>query len=349
MFKNLTPNQLFLFAIATVLLLMAAFSFYLLQDPSAPLPFLPPPTTSTSTPLPQLITITTAPSSTSIPTRQTSYTPFANLLTPNPENPSEVPDQSETAITGGTTSPGVPTNTATIIPSGTSPYTLTPTYTTITPSPMVTGTLSTGEYGITGRVIQNGTPVANIVVEFEDDVAPRQASTNSGGYYWFTTLAPGTAFTLLFNQDDNLQLTPASELASMAWIEGALPTGVSIIDLPDFEISLNLHGMIFELQSPVDGATYSTAAISPSNPIQFVWSLYNQGGSYHVEVGPNGSDQTVWISNQLTSTNYMWDGTLDDDTHISEGAYWWRVAVTKSLGNYIVVIYTQQLDILFNP
>jgi hypothetical protein len=45
----------------------------------------------------------------------------------------------------------------------------------------------------------------------------------------------------------------------------------------------------------------------------------------------------------------MWNGTLDDGTHISQGAYWWRVAVTKSLGNYVLDIFSQQFDILFNP
>lgn len=51
----------------------------------------------------------------------------------------------------------------------------------------------------------------------------------------------------------------------------------------------------------------------------------------------------------LPSTNMMWNGTLDDGTHISQGAYWWRVAATKSLGNYVQVIFTQQSDIQFTP
>ena len=334
---------------AAVLLLLAAFSFYLLQDPSAPLPFAPPPATNTLTPLPPSSTHTMAPTSTSIPTRQTSYTPFATLSTPNPESHTQAPDLTLTTVPGGTTSPGVPTNPGSSLPSSTSLYTVTPGSAIITPSPTITRTLTSGEYGITGRVIQNGTPVANVLVEFQDDVAARQAFTNLGGHYWFTSLAPGTTFTLAFNQTDNPQLTPAPEIASLAWIEGSLPTGINIIDLPDFEVSLNLSGMIFELQTPVDGATYSAAVISSSNPIQFVWSLYSQGGSYHVELGPSGSNEPIWTSSQVASTNFMWDGTLDDDTHISNGTYWWRVAVKKSLGNYVAVIYAQQSDILFNP
>jgi hypothetical protein len=318
------------------------------------LPFAPPPVTSTFTSLPPEGTITTAPSSTSSPTRQTSYTPFASLLTPDLGTPSEVPIPSETAVPGVTTSPSGPTSTATVKTTvtpaaGTYTATITPTSANPTPSPTATETLSAGEYSVTGRVIQNGTPIPNVVVDFEDDVAPRSDTTDSGGHYSFITLAPGTTFSLTFNQGDNPHLTPTSEVASLARIEGNLPTGVNIIDLPDLEVSINLNRMIFELQTPIDGATFSAAAISPSNPIQFTWSLYNQGGSYHVELGPNGRNDPIWTSSQLASTSLMWNGTLDDGSHISEGAYWWRVAGTKSLGNYVLVIFTKRLDILFNP
>jgi hypothetical protein len=198
-------------------------------------------------------------------------------------------------------------------------------------------------------VVQNGTPVANVVVEFADNSAPRQAHTNPGGHYWFITLAPGTNFTLTFKQSDNLRLTPTSEVASVARITGTLPTGVNIIDLPDFEVSIYLNGNLFELQTPADGNSYSATAISASNPLQFDWSLYSQVGTYMVQLGPNGSDVPIWSSSQLAPTNYMWNGTLDDNTHITQGSYWWRVFVTKSLGNYSLIVFTQQFHIQFNP
>jgi hypothetical protein len=348
MIKNLTSSQLLLIAIAAVLLLLAAFSFYLLQDPSAPLPFAPPPGTSSSTPLPPPPTVTPVPTVLQ-PTRQTSYTPLAAFVTPNTGTASESPTQSGTSLSSETASPTSSTLTPTSRPPGTPSSTVVPSSATSTTSPTATGTLSPGEYGVTGRVVQNGTAVANVVVEFADDVAPRQATTNPSGHYWFITFAPGVNFTLTFKQSDNLRLTPTPQVASLAWIEGTMPTGVNIIDLPDLEVSINLNGIAFELLSPADGSTYSASSISTSNPIQFNWSLYSQGGTYMVQLGPNSSDVPIWSSSQLSSTSYMWNGTLNDGTHISQGSYWWRVSVTKSLGNYILVVFTQQFHIQFNP
>jgi hypothetical protein len=340
MIKNLSTNQILLIAMATVVLLLAALSFYLLLDPSAPLPFTPPSPSSTITLLPPSPSYTPAPSSTSIPTRQTSYTPFASPATTDTGTPVEGTGTSETVspVPSGTITPPLPTNTSTLQP-----------LVTTSVSPTASQTLTAGEYEVIGRVVQNGTPVANVVVEFADDAPPRKNTTNSGGHYSFISLAPGTNFTLAFKQVDNPQLTQVPDIASLAWIEGSLPSGISIIDLPDLEMSLNLEGMIFRLIAPADGAPFSEAVISPSNPLQFTWTLYNQGNSYHIELGANGSDEPVWNSGDTTSTSLMWNGTLNDGNHISVGAYWWRVAVNKSLGNYRLVAFTQKWDLIFNP
>jgi hypothetical protein len=191
--------------------------------------------------------------------------------------------------------------------------------------------------------------VPNVIVEFADDDPPRNRTTNLNGNYSFITLAPGTTFTLAFAQADNLQLTPIAEIASQAWIEGTLPTGINKIELPDLDISLNVEGMVFRLVTPVDGAVFSAAVIGPSNPLQFIWAFYYQGDSFYIELGPNGSDSPIWLSDDTTSTSMMWNGTLDDGSHIPAGTYWWRVAVKKTLGNYSMIVYTQAWDLIFNP
>jgi hypothetical protein len=340
--KNLPSNQILLLVIATVLLLLAAFSFYLLQDPSAPLPFSPPPTTTITLP-PASASHTPAPSSTEEPTRQTSYTPFAS------------PAVSETTA-AGSGSP-IPDGTMTVSPlpdETTIPLSPTPTTTpqvsvTASFSPTASPTLIAGEYEVTGRIVQNGTPVSNVLVEFTDDAPARKRTSDSRGYYSFITLAPGTTFSLEFSHNDNPQLTPIQEVASMARIEGTLPTGENIIELPDLEVSLNIDGMIFRLVSPVDGATFSAAVISPSNPIQFTWTLYNQGAGYYIELGSTSSDEPLWISGDTTSTSLMWNGTLNDGSHISEGAYWWRVGVNMPLGRHEFTAFTHEWDLLLNP
>ncbi len=356
--KNLTNNQLVLIALAAVLLLVAAFSFYLLQNPSNPLPFMPVPATSTPTPI---VLVETAITTTPTPTRRTSYTPLALFLTPALGTPSTPPIMTEIP-SPLTTTPGLtPPGTLRASPSGTLRITGTPPSATVgtpktpTTSPTAstsataTSTLSAGEVAVTGRVIQNGTPMPNVVIRFEDDTPQRQSSTNAGGHYSFVTLAPGSNFLLTFKQSDNLGLTPAAEITSLALIKGTLPTAVNPIDIPDLEISINQSGMLFALLSPVDGVAYPAGAINASTPLPFSWSLYNQGGSYSFELGPNGVDQPTFITGQQAATSYLWDGTLTDGTHITAGNYWWRVAVTKSLGNYVLVLYTQPFDITFNP
>ncbi len=346
MLKNMTSTQLLLTALAGVLLLMIAFSLILLQNPSA----LPARATAT-TPLPSSTQVDIIqPSATPVPTRQTTYTPFATLLT-------QAGSTSPATLTSGTISPnpsqtlmpGTPS--ASLLPSITpNPlFTRTPGTPSITPSPLATNTLSPGEIDVTGRVLINGTPVANVLVEFKDDVAPRKASTNQNGAYHFITLAPGNAYRLTFYQSDNPQLTPTKEIASLAWLEGMLPINTNPIALPGLDVSLNLNGALFELQIPLDGSNFSASVISSNNPIQFAWSLYSSGGSYHIELGQAGSTQPLWSSRQIPAGYFMWDGTLNDGSHVTAGTYWWRVAITLPAGNYTQDIFTQPLNIVFTP
>lgn len=361
MYKNLTTNQLILIAMAAVLLLLAAFAFYLLQDPSAPIPFIPAPATSTATPAPVSSETQSAPS----PTRRTTYTPLAAFQTPQLGTPIARSTQQQTTLaapsspaayppplqrTPVNTSPPRTATTPNPYPIATTPPTVsrTPPATTKTPTNTASATYLPGQIAVTGRVIKSATPVANVVVTFADDTAPRQSITNPAGHYSFTTLAPGASFTLTFNQSDNPGLTPPAEIASMIIVEGTLPTSVNPIDIPDIELSLNLGGVLFEPQTPTDGTSFVASVINSANPVQFIWSLYSLGGSYHVELGPAGSDTPVWASPLITPNSYMWDGTLTDGTHITPGTYWWRVSVTRSFGFYVEVVYTQQIDIIFN-
>ncbi len=353
MYKNLSTNQLILIALSALLLLLAAAAFYLLQDPTAPLPFSPVPATATFTASAPAQSATALPP-TLTPTPRTSYTPFATHQTPA-STPSPITTGRSTPPTAFTATSQSPVPSGTLQPTSSTPSTPVATSSTpgLTPSPTVstspttTVTFSPGEVQVTGRIVQNATPVANVLVRFADDAAPRQGTTIQGGHYSFTTLAPGTSFKLTFEQADNPSLAPATEVTSLALIEGNLPTGVNPIDLPDLEISINLNGLLFEPETPLNGSSYPASVINAANPVQFIWALYSQGGSYHIELGPTGSDEPIWTSNVIYTNNFMWDGTLSDGMHITQGTYWWRVSATKSLGNYIAVIFTQQFNISF--
>ena len=354
MLKNLTSGQLFLISLATVILLIAAFSLFLLQDPTAPLPFALAPTTGSPTAPPPTNTLAIQPSDTPIPTRQTSYTPFATLLTPENLTPSPTvgtgtitPNPSQATQPGGATPSVTSTRSSTHVPSSTSPFTLTPTSSNLTTTPTITETLAPGYVAVTGQVLRNATPIANVKVEFKDDVAPRQSNTDQSGHYRFFTLAPGAAFSLTFRQSDNPQLTPPAEITSLASIEGSLPTGVNPIDLPDLELSILQDGSTFELMTPVAGAAYPASIITSSNPLQFTWADYHTGVTYRIELGLNGSDQPLWSSPSINSMNYMWDGTLSDGRHVSEGDYWWRVSAIKTANGYTISVCTHTWDLTF--
>jgi hypothetical protein len=298
-------------------------------------------------------------------TPRTSYTPFATRLTMIPEAPTQappIPGTSTITATPGTAFPGSATPAATTDPyplPGTQPVNATPTPTsanstpsatpvyTLTPGP--SPTLAPGQTGISGRVLQNNAPLAGVIVSFQDDQPARTAVTDAQGRYWFTTLAIGVDFVLAFEQSANPQLASSTQIASTALMYGYLPTSGTVVNLPDLEISLMLNGQIFEPSSPVDGAVFSAANITTSNPIQLMWTTYPQVEYYYAELSRLGTDELLWGSENTTSTNVMFDGTLDDGTKITAGSYYWVVAADRLSGDYTLTIYSQLRDIVINP
>jgi hypothetical protein len=347
-------SELLLIGLAAFIFLLAALGLFLLQDPLAPLPWAASATSSPTQPATatQPVAIGALPPT---PTPRTSYTPFATRLTVVPSTPSPTPGASPTPDASAPASQtAAPTPTGTITPATPTPTflpgTQAPTATnTITPTPAVSPTLAPGQLGISGRVVQNGAPVAGVSVSFRDDQPPRSFTTDSQGRYWFTTYAIGVDFLLAFEQSANTQFSSATPIASTALLYGYLPSGSTVITLPDLEISLVLNGQSFEPTTPLDGAAFSAANITSANPIQFVWTTYNQTEYYYVELSPSASDEILWGSENTTSTNAMFNGNLDDGTQISAGTYRWFVAANRTINNYSLVIYTQPRNLVINP
>jgi hypothetical protein len=356
--RNLSSPPLLLIGLAALIFLLAALGLFLLQAPSSARPegAAASPSAAATTGLP-LAAVSLPPTL----TPRTSYTPFATRLTLPAVTEAPVITISPTPSPGsGTASstasampyPGPGTQ---VIPTASPttallPGTPSPTVTiTSTPTSGPTTTLAAGETGISGRVVQNGTPLAGITVEFRDDQPARTAVTDSEGRYWFKTMAIGADFTLTFDQTANPQLTTSTPIAYIALMYGYLPAGSQVISLPDLEISLVLNGQTFEATSPADGAAYSAATITSANPVPFVWTAYNQADMYYVELTTAETDEILWGSENTTSTTVMFDGTLDDGTNISAGSYRWLVAASRPTGNYRLVVYTRPRSLLVNP
>ena len=346
-----TNPELLLIGLAALIFLIAALVLFLLQNPQAHLPW-----EVTPTARPTRLTATTQPAAISAnlptPTPRTSYTPFATLLTVLP--PTSSPTISPTPDASAPSQTAAPTPTGTITPATPTPTFLpgtpAPTATnTLTPIPAVSPTLAPGQLGISGRVILNGAPVAGLSVSFRDDQPPRSFVTDSQGRYWFTTYAIGVDFLLSFEQSANPQFTASTPFASTALLYGYLPSGTTMVTLPDLEISLVLNGLTFEPTTPLDGATFNSANITSANPIQFVWTTYNQAQYYYVELSPSTTDEILWGSENTTSTNTMFNGALDDGTQISAGTYHWFVAANRTVNDYSFVVYTPPRSLVINP
>lgn len=346
-----TNSELLLIGLAALIFLLAALALFLLQDPQAPLPW-----EATATASPTRPAATTQPVAIGAilptPTPRTSYTPFATLLTVLP--PTSSPTISPTPDASAPSQTAAPTPTGTITPATPTPTFLpgtpAPTATnTLTPIPAVSPTLAPGQLGISGRVVLNGAPVAGLSVSFRDDQPPRSFVTDSQGRYWFTTYAIGVDFLLSFEQSANPQFTASTPFASTALLYGYLPSGTTLVTLPDLEISLVLNGLTFEPTTPLDGATFNSANITSANPIQFVWTTYNQAQYYYVELSPSTTDEILWGSENTTSTNTMFNGALDDGTQISAGTYHWFVAANRTVNDYSFVVYTPPRSLVINP
>jgi hypothetical protein len=358
-------SELLLIGLIAFIFLLAAAVLFLLQRPSTLPPVAVVPSASqasSSTPgMPLPVGASPTAVTPGIPAARTSYTPFATrltlqaettgqftptgstpgspTLTPDPRTPSPTP-------TPVTPYPGVQPSPTTILLPGTPSPTAT---NTSTPTFSPTATLAAGEFGISGRVTLNGVPVAGVTVSFRDDQPSRSAITDSQGRYWFTTYAIGVDFLLSYEQAANPQVTPATSIASAVSLYGYLPSGTTLITLPDLEISLVIAGQSFEPTTPLSGATFSVANITAANPIQFVWTTYNQAQDYYIELCQADNDAILWGSENTTSTNVMFDGILDDSTHITAGSYNWYVAANRVLNDYTITVYTQPRSLVVIP
>jgi hypothetical protein len=195
---------------------------------------------------------------------------------------------------------------------------------------------------VSGRVVRDGASVgAGIVVELEgrDPARTTTTTTDVDGRYTFDSASLEGTFDVVFAYEWNTQRYTADQVASWAWLEGEAPSDDAGIELPDLEISLEVDSERFEQVAPAAGASFSTGQISPRTPLTFEWTPYSGASFYWVDLGREGEATPVWQSLLTFGTTSSFNGTLNDETSITAGTYWWSVGAQKQIGAFKFFVY----------
>jgi hypothetical protein len=177
---------------------------------------------------------------------------------------------------------------------------------------------------------------AGTVVELEGRDTAR-ATTDANGRYAFDSASLEGTFNVVFAHALNTQRYTADQVVSWAWLAPSDDAGV---ELPDLEISLELDAERFEQVAPAAGASFSAGQISPRTPLTFEWMPYSGATSYWVDLGREGDAAPLWQSLLTSRTSTSFNGTLNDETRITAGTYWWSVGAQKEIGAFKLFVYS---------
>lgn len=343
------------------MLILAVIGVILIQNPDAPLPWKEPPLPSTDTAIPPTVSITETLMPTSTGTRRPSHTPVKQTETPNPENTVAATLTRTAAQTNPPPSASVtlrPTRTATITQTPTklsptntnallppiAPGTSEPTSTaapsaTLSPTPLESPLL------VTGRVVDQNVPIANVTVILEGP-SVMTAVTNENGAYAFLVDWNDVDFSVVFSYEANPQVGSPKDYLAWAWIESRLQND---IEVPDLEISAMPEGIYFQQLSPVEGSTYSAYQISDDAPLRFEWTAYPQVDQYWIDLGREDEETPAWYSPVVTEYSVDFDGILKNGAQISEGTYWWAVGAIRTETGFRFLVYTQDSTLYITP
>jgi hypothetical protein len=201
---------------------------------------------------------------------------------------------------------------------------------------------------LTGRVVKGSESVpSGVTVSLEDQTYAVVATTatDAQGFYAFDDLpASGAGFNVLFTQEQNEQYE-VGEVASWAWLGSITLSDGEAVQLPEFEIGLQGLKQI----TPPSGASFSAGEISAQDPLTFEWEPYAGASTYWVDLMKGDNLATVWQSALVDVTSVAFDGTLDDDSHITADTYWWGVGVREDVGDYQLTVYGYLPALVITP
>ncbi len=248
--------------------------------------------------------------------------------------------------TATTTDSQPPTSTLTPQPGADTP-TPTPTSTGTTggPTPTATETITEGDIRVQGRVVQNGTPVANVTLEINEGDFTVETDTN--GYYQFDLPKDvGEPFLIDFFHASNDTLDPSDEIAEWVWVEKDIEEDDLVVQVPDIEISLRVGTALFQPTAPDESASFSLAQVYASNPIVFGWSAYHRTATYTVKLGYDDILNTKWDSSPTNATTANFIGS----TAVTTGYdWWWTIEALYEENDCSFHIHTQTRKIVLNP
>jgi cytoskeletal protein RodZ len=350
-----------LMGVGAGILLLAALGLFLVQGLNEPQPDdEPAPTGALST-----STATQTQTATSTGTRRPTRTPKLITDTPGPTETS-VPANSPTAMPTATqpapSATSAPANTATATQAPAQPsatQTPLPPTATNTPEPTATGAatayisptpLETAIL-ISGRVVDQDTPLENVTITLEVTVSSSETdvlttTTGTDGAYQFQVGWKNKAYVITFALESNPQLSPSSNYVTWTWIAGTI---LGDIEAPDLEISAAPKGDLFEQAQPPDSSSHSASQITFQNPLTFEWTGYPQAEQYWVDLGISGETEPAWYSIPVMDVAVDFDGTLTNDTKISEGTYWWAVGALRSEPGFTIYTYTHNWTLVITP
>ncbi len=179
--------------------------------------------------------------------------------------------------------------------------------------------------------------VAGVNVRLEDQnyVTIATVATDAQGMYTFDDLTVfDTELDVLFAQEWNEQYD-VSEVVSWAWLGSLTISKGKTVEMPDFEIGL--QG--FEQINPPTDASYSAGDISAQTPLTFEWMPYPAASAYWVDLAQGDDSTIVWQSSLVDATSVIFDGVLNDGSHIMADNYWWGIGARKDVGNYELTVY----------
>lgn len=337
------------------ILLLATLGLFLIQNPEGLMPWEEPTLTPTETLIPPTTTMTETLVPTSTGTRRPTRTPPVYSETPTPTEThtptitSTEPTSTYTPQPSATNASTQASNAASATPSNTSPP---PTITdtpepsaTNPPQPTLTSTPLENPIIVTGRVVDQDNPIANVTITLEGP-SVLTAVTDENGAYQFEVDWVDENFALVFSYESNTHLNPASNYVAWSWIEGIL---IGDLEIPNLEISSAPSGSLFEQLSPANDSSYAASQINKDNPIRFEWTEYPMADQYWIDLGREGEDHPVWSSVAVADLFTDFGGKLNNGSQISEGTYWWAVGTLRTQSGFRFLAYTHNWTLVITP